>query len=60
MMERFRYENPVERIVVDIRKSHGSHGNFPLQLEFLHAVMPQSPLDKFLWRKRQKKTPLFL
>ena len=60
MMERFRYENPVERIVVDIRERHASYGNFPLQLEFLHAVMPQSPLHEFLCRQRQKKTPLLL
>jgi hypothetical protein len=57
MMERFRYENPVERIIVDIQEGHTCQNNFPLELQFLRAMMTQSALHKFLWRQRQKETP---
>jgi len=59
-MECFCYENPVERIVVNIWQCHAGHDDFPADLQFMNPIVHKSPLHKLIRRKRQKKTPFLL
>lgn len=59
-MKRFCYKNPVERIIVNIRKGHPGQDDFPLERQFLHPVVSQSPLHKFRWWKRKENTTFFM